>query len=809
MIKFKELRGEKEVEHFWWSVLNDFFPNCRIEARDAGHKTDGVLVDDENNIRTLIEVKEDLDFKKASEQAKVLIQSIFYIKQYEKLGQDVPKAIFVADKNEAFIVHTNNILKYLDYDVDWKYPASQAYKKYTDMLVDITNDDHINPFVFDIKDGFNFLAIKNKMIDLNQNVAKLIKITDENLQQVFEYFLEHVLGKNDLNTNQTANLFISLFVNPKDSYLHPKKRNTLYNKDYGYLIVNEKNFISFFEHFDGDQYTRKEKEKLTAILDRLIEDVTRRKKGEFFTPKPFCDLAHKYISDTFGEDWKEKFVVWDCAAGTLNLTRDYKFKELYCSTLEQSDIDTANAMGYNSEAVKFQFDFLNDSDDKLPIGLQNAINEGKEILFFINPPYAQGKSAECKGIVNTKIGDDMKNNNLGYSSTELYVQFLYKIIKYKNINDHIKIAIFSKPLFLSGKAFKKFRPLFFDNFDFKLSFYFNAGHFSNVSNKWGISMSIWNNDKNKNPNNFDFDVIEESNFQLCKTSTKIIYNIDDAEQTLSEYMRNKLKNMKTFDAPNFSNSLIIKTEKGSRSGKLVKNSLGYVYTKSNNISSNDSHIHTFSSASSVGIGFSIIESNFFDTMRFITARKSINNKWFNCTDEYMIPNNEHIYFNQFTYDSIIYSLFSDSFGSSSLRQVDYKDKKWDIKNEFFWMSKEEMMDLAEKNYYDEIYQDAKFSEERFVYNKLFKEGIYEKLSPLAKEVLDMATKLMKDSIKMRKFMSEEHPEYHLNSWDAGYAQMKLVWKEYFSDDFKLFRNKYKELEEFMRPLVYELGFLRK
>jgi len=466
-------------------------------------------------------------------------------------------------------------------------------------------------------------------------------------------------------------------------------------------------------------------------------------------------------------------------------------------------------MNYNPSSIKFQFDFLNDSDDKLPDGLKNAIDNGKEILFLINPPYAQGKSAAGKGTVKTKIGDKMKNNNLGYSSTELYVQFLYKITEYQKINKKINIALFSKPLFLSGKAFKKFRPLFLDYFNFKTSFYFNAGYFSNVSNSWGISMSIWSNEKNINNNEFEFDIIEKNeNFNLCKMDTKIIYNLDKKNQTLSEYMRNKTKGMKTYDYPNFSNSLTIKKEKGSRCGKLVNDALGYIYTKSNNRSSNQQHIHVFSSASSVGIGFNIIKNNFFESMRFLTARKSIDNNWVNCTDEYMVPDETHQEYENFTYNSIIYSLFSDSFGPTSMRQIDYKDKKWDIINNFFWLSKDEIMDLGDKFYYDELYQDAKFSEERFVYNKLFKEGIYGKLNPLAKEVLNMATELLKKSIEMRKFLSEEHPEYHLDSWDAGYAQLKLVWKEYFSEEFKIFRNKYKELEDYLRPMVYELGFLR-
>lgn len=162
-------------------------------------------------------------------------------------------------------------------------------------------------------------------------------------------------------------------------------------------------------------------------------------------------------------------------------------------------------------------------------------------------------------------------------------------------------------------------------------------------------------------------------------------------------------------------------------------------------------------------------------------------------DEYLSPNTSHPKYNQFMYDSLIVSLFHIHAYQSSMRKVEYKNKFWNIKNEFFWMSKEEMMNLSE--YYDELYQDAKFSEERFVYSKLFgKNQLINMLSPLARKVLNMATDLVKKSIKTRQFLSEEHPEYHLNSWDAGYAQLKLVWKEYHSEDFKQFRNKYKELE---------------
>jgi hypothetical protein len=196
-------------------------------------------------------------------------------------------------------------------------------------------------------------------------------------------------------------------------------------------------------------------------------------------------------------------------------------------------------------------------------------------------------------------------------------------------------------------------------------------------------------------------------------------------------------------------------------------------------------------------------------MSLFTTRKLIKPNWINQKDEYMAPNESHSLWEQFQYDSLVYSLFNTSSNQSSLRQIDYKGKKWNIKNEFFWMSKEQMMDLSEKKYFDDLYRDGRSSDERYVYKLLFKDGIYEKLSPDAKEVLDMATELVKTTFDMRKVLNDEHPEYHLNTWDAGWYQIKLILKQFYPEKLKDFSKKYKEFEDRMRPLVYELGFLRK
>ena len=159
-------------------------------------------------------------------------------------------------------------------------------------------------------------------------------------------------------------------------------------------------------------------------------------------------------------------MVWDPAWGTGNLTRDYRFKELYCSTLNQSDIDTANQMGYNLEAVKFQFDFLNDPDEKLPQGLINAIKDGREIIVLMNPPYGTSStSVNVKkiGTSDSIINGLMKENQMGKGSQQMYNQFLFRLC---NNFGNVNICMFCPPLYLTGPSNNKVRELIFKSIKF-------------------------------------------------------------------------------------------------------------------------------------------------------------------------------------------------------------------------------------------------------------------------------------------------------------------------------------------------------
>jgi len=295
------------------------------------------------------------------------------------------------------------------------------------------------------------------------------------------------------------------------------------------------------------------------------------------------------------------------------------------------------------------------------------------------------------------------------------------------------------------------------------------------------------------------DILESKSFEITISGTRKLFTVDNRA---CDWVKSKKASNTVY--PNLSSTLKIKETKN----KVSKNFITVLNNGTNRVEQNEKQCSFLSSMTSNNTGFCVDESNFHKAVTLFTARKSIKPTWLNMKDEYMIPNEKHEDWNQFFFDSIIYSIFNNRSYQSSLRQITYKDRLWDIKNEFFWMSVDKVKELADDKGYDELYNDARTSPDRYVHKLLFgEERIYDKLSPDAKAVLDKATELVEKSMELRQVMANE--ENHLNSWDAGYAQLKLVWKEYFQEDFKEFRQLYKNLENRMRPLVYELGFLKK
>lgn len=300
---------------------------------------------------------------------------------------------------------------------------------------------------------------------------------------------------------------------------------------------------------------------------------------------------------------------------------------------------------------------------------------------------------------------------------------------------------------------------------------------------------------------FKFDVLEVDDFNVISKGTKTIYNIDGHKNYL-DVIKGKTKVFGgKINLPQMYGSVNFRNE---GKGVFFEDSLGYFVCEGDTVESNPSSVFIISGPSYRNRGVNINKSNFLYVTSYFSARKSINTDWKNQKDSYIFNevqvNDEHLY------DTVVYSLFNSSSSQCGVSSIIINEVEHKIKNEFFWMSSNQIKEISDECGYDLIYNDARTSQERFVYKLLFGEDpVYDKLSTDAKEVLDKATDLVKNSMQIRQIFAND--ENKLDSWDAGYAQLKGMWKEYFAEEYKEFRESYKKLEKIMRDRTYKLGYL--
>jgi hypothetical protein len=531
----------------------------------------------------------------------------------------------------------------------------------------------------------------------------------------------------------------------------------------------------------------------------------KKREGEFYTPQIWVDEAHRTIEANLGKDWKNTFAVWDCASGHMNLTDGYKFKELYSSTLHQSDIDESKIQPGQKA---FQFDFLNEDSEKLTDKcpeLKQAIRDNKPLLFLINPPYATANnkgatSSHKSGTAKTWINNQMREGGWGKSSQQLYAQFLYRInaIKEAYHLSNVVIAVFSPPLFLTGASFKTFRERMFNNFRVQDGFLFPASEFMEVNSDWGISFTLMTPGQDDRTS-WSYEIVRDPGVKSILPERKELYNTDKREAS-SLWVREDTKGMRSNNnLPQFTSAMKWKTEGKTMRGSMVEGAIGYFLNASNNIYENSQQVAMYSWAASKGNGFSIIPENLEKVCALFAARKThtgTHATWINQKDEYLAPNQDTDLWKNYVANSLVYSLFHSASHQSSIGGIVFKGEEHDVRNEMFWG--------------DPLLLDIKDSEGR---SPTLMHGLLQKnlvhMSKLAKDVLNKANELLYWTVPGRAEYAALNRDLHMDRWDAGYAQLKTYWKQENPKSFQDLMLAYKELESELRWMTYEVGFLIK
>jgi hypothetical protein len=820
--EIKDSTEERDIKLVYKNNIKAHFKNSEITYpfKCDGYLEENLMYDETTKVlRLIMEFKYGLDFNIPINIAKVLVQVIFYLKKFtlreNRQYMDMPNVILAGDKTTCFIISSSDVQAYLGRNLDWKIAPSEAPIEYKELTSEISNNKYLNPIIFNIDRSFKFERVVTDIKRLILDIKTKFKVTESNISETYDYFFERIIkDPSKYSASDLVQCFIDTILG--EAEISQKKNSKFIAKKDRRIEIDSYNYKQFEEEYSV-KYSIEEKNSFISIKDRLTEDTKRRLNGEFYTPTIWVNEVHKQLGYVFGQDWKDKYVVWDCAWGTGNLTRDYYFKELYCSTLDKIDLELGDS--YNNNSHKFVYDFLNDNPELLisnkknnsliPKTLYKAFLENKKLILFINPPFAEGSNGKQSdkiskdGISNTKVKYMMEREGLKKSSQQLYIQFLYRILKFKQLFnlDNLNIGIFTPTLFLSGERSETFRDIFLKNFKFERGIVFNASYFSNVSSQWGVGFSIWSSGENREKNEFDFLIKElNDNRKIESAGQKVIYNLN-YEKRLSSWIKNKKCNNKV---ETITLKSAVTLDKKTR--MVDENAIAFLMNDSNNVYANTQGVYILSAPVTRHVKItSITKENYKKCCSLFTARKVIKSDWLNQKDNYMIPDINNSKYKQYENDSIIYTIFANENGVSSFRNMKANGKEFNIANEMFFMSINEIKDLANVNNNETIYYDCiRYCNGRVMYTVL-------KDLDISKEgslILETARKLVRESFQYRDEFNKNHPKYSINTCDAGWYQIKFMLTEYMIRDLELFEDMVKNLENKLRPLVYELGFLK-
>ena len=744
----------------------------------------------------------------------IFTQLLHYVQQSLNHGEDVPPFLAVIDTEKAAIMKSSDVIPFLEKKtVKWGKSASKYTQEALEVIsayigtyiVSFRISTHEEEFISTVK-----AAIKSGDIIRTQ-------ITPDNLKQVFDKWVDMV-GKElkGVKEEDYTLLFFADIMNDGAVSTHkdlPAKlafiNNTpafMLNGEI-YELGNREGYRRFWAI-----YHRPPKEEYRNYLlerrDSLIPIDERSFKGAFYTPLHIVDKAYDKLNEVLGKNWQKDYIVWDMCCGVGNLeVKHSNHRNIFMSTLDQADIDVMKASKTCVAATRFQYDYLNDdiTDDgkidynitnKIPQQLRTAIAEGKKILVLINPPYAEamnadnltkslGKNAESKSkVASTKAAKLIPN--VGYASRELFTQFLMRI--YLEIPT-ATLAVFSKLKYVNAPNFELFR----ENWHAKYlgGFVVHSKAFDGLKGNFPIGFLMWKTNTTDTTaiTDISVDVIDK---KAQPIGEKKIFNLPTST-FLSEWILRPRSN-KT-DAIPLKNAVspTIST-KDVRGKKWADNAIASMIVFGNDLQHATKGTALLSSGYCSAGAFFVTKDNLWKAAIVFSVRRLIKATWLNDRDQFLQPTEELT--DEFKNDCLIWMLFNGSNLTASADDLEWDGKKWSIVNHFIPFTEQEVdsPDRFESDFMVQYLMDKQLSEE-------------------AQAVMNEGRELWKTYFQHTDNHSIRE-EYKLNRVDVGWYQIRNALKarnssgDFIPVSFSKFEDAYKKLSDKLRPMVYELGFLK-
>lgn len=731
-------------------------------------------------------------------------QLLVYVRAAKKRGEPIPAFLAVIDREKAAIMPTEKALPLLDdKNIVWPKSGSGAGKELAGQIAPYVQT-HIVEYTIAHDEAAFVKAVKDAIRE-----RRIIRtpITPDNLRQVFDRWVDMV--GSELGAVNPADYAVLFFAD----IMHDGRHEAMTNLPARLLFSGEKpvfllhgqtwelasergyrNFWAIY-HRPPEQ---KHRHYLLERRDSLLPVDEQKFKGAYYTPLHIVDKAYDQLRATLGENWQDRYIVWDMCAGVGNLEAKHSnLRNVFMSTLDEADVTIMKSNPAFSGAEIFQYDYLNDDvtdfgeidynlSGKLPESLRRAIKDAREgakgakpILVLINPPYAEAANSQGNagktGISATRISHGM--NDLGYAARELFVQFLHRIMIELPTS---KLAMFSTLKYINAPNFESFRARwqakYLDGFAVhSKAFDGLRGHFPIGFLLWDLSRTEPTDEVNTIAVDRLGNIVGEKRFVDAPNS-----------RMLSQWLPRLPAKAQAIPLKN----AIVPQDGYAKVSTWHEGAIGHMLSNSNDLQNAGTLTAIFSSVYSAGNGYYVTPQNLWQAAIVFSVRRLIKPTWLNDRDQFLQPSEPLT--EEFKSDCLVWMLFNGSNLSAGADGLRWNDKDWSLTNHFIPFTEGQVgaKGKFESDFMVRHMKDMAFSAE-------------------AQAVLDEGLKLW------QRFHATEFPrkireEYKLGRPDAGWYQIRRALEAYGDTeltDFDPFKAAYAALTAKLRPMVFELGFL--
>jgi hypothetical protein len=754
--------------------------------------------------------------------AAMFAQLLSYVRVAIKKGDDIPPFLAVLDCEKAALMETRNALPlFKDKAIAWSTAASQ---------ISTATIKQIQPYIETHFVVYRIDTHENEFIEAVKTAVRegqfiRTQITPDNLKQVFDKWVV-MIGRELIGVAEADYaliFFADIMHDGKNKVLESLPVRLAYDSETPFFILanqlGEKNChlasVTGYRRFWAIYQRPPEAEHRQYLLERrdsLLPIDERSFKGAYYTPLKVVDKAYDLLAKTLGKNWQQKYIVWDMCCGVGNLeVKHSNHRNVFMSTLDAADLSVMEAAQTCIAATKFQYDYLNDDIDdfgiidydiskKLPKTLRQAIAENKlkkkdakQFLILMNPPYVEvtsgwntvsGAQSESKsGVTKTSFAASAMNE-YGKASNELFTQFVARI--HKEIPGAI-LAMFSTLKYINAATLETFRAAW--KAKYLGGFVVHSKAFDGLNGDFPIGFLIWDTSKKRNIEMIETSVLDKNAQWIGE---KQFYNISNAQFLTDWIHRPAVNNTETVPLKNaFTPATASKDLRGL---KWSSDAIAWLNCAGNDIQNAGQKTMLFSSGYGSGRGFFVNGNNFLLASIVFSVRLLVPHKWVNHNDQFLQPTGRLSHY--FKHDCLIWMLFHGKNLTASANDLSWNEQTWSIVNHLipFTEAQVKAKGRFESSFMSDYLQDKALSKEA---KAVLNEGL----------VLWQAYFASTDERKVRD-------ELKLNRPDVGWYQIRKALEARnaagagVATDFTPFKTAYETLSDKLRPMVYELGFLK-